>query len=28
VVIDDGTVYVVPSEEPPNLPPGIRAGTA
>jgi 3-phenylpropionate/trans-cinnamate dioxygenase ferredoxin component len=28
VVVEDGTVYVVPSEEPPNLPPGLRAGAA
>ncbi|GAA3421215.1 bifunctional 3-phenylpropionate/cinnamic acid dioxygenase ferredoxin subunit [Streptosporangium vulgare] len=28
VVVEDGTVYVIPSEEPPNLPPGVRASTA
>ncbi|GAA4594517.1 bifunctional 3-phenylpropionate/cinnamic acid dioxygenase ferredoxin subunit [Planotetraspora phitsanulokensis] len=28
VVVEDGTVYVVPSDLPPNLPPGARARTA
>ncbi|GAA4225877.1 3-phenylpropionate/trans-cinnamate dioxygenase ferredoxin subunit [Streptosporangium album] len=28
VVVEDGTVYVVPSKEPPGPPPGVRAGNA